>query len=200
MPMRYADQTDVLTHLKIDAGNSTLVDRVTRLENALAEALDGKMGRSFGTAPTPVARLVGGGDSTVLVFTRGIVSVTAVRADNGAWDGTAWTGFTTLASDEYRLIHTDPDGISYGLERANGAVWAGPVEVTGVWPDQGTAAVPLDVAEAMTKLVVDEYRRLTSSPSDQVGPDGMTVQLPNGWKNPLVLAAIERHTVTGLLV
>lgn len=200
MPMRYADQTDVLTHLKIDAGNATLVDRVTRLENALAASLDGKMGRSFGTAPTPVTRLVDGRDSTVLVFTHGIVSVTAVRADNGSWDGTAWTGFTDLASDEYRLTYNDPDGISYGLERTSGVAWVGPVEVTGVWPDQGTADVPLDLAEAMTKLTVDEYRRLTSSPSDQVGPDGMAVPLPNGWNNPLVQSAIEHHRVTRLLV
>lgn len=200
MPMRYATQDDVLAHLKISASDTAKVDRVTRLENALADAFDGKTGRAFGTAPTPEARMIAGGESSVLVFPNGIVSVSGVKADNGVWDGTAWTGLTDLTSDEYRLTFTDIDGISYGLDRTSGVAWIGPVEVTGVWPDQGAEDVPLDVAEAMTKLVVDEYRRLTSSPSDQVGPDGMTVQLPNGWKNPLVIAAIERHRVTRLLV
>lgn len=200
MPMRYATQADVLTHLKIDAGNTAVVERVTRLENALADAFDEKTGRSFGVAPVAEARMVDGRQSPVLVIQSGVVSVTGVRADNGVWDGAAWTGLTDLAADEYRLIYTDTDGINYGLERTSGVAWVGPVEVTGIWPDQGEGDVPEMVREAMTQLVVAEYRRTTASPSDMVGPDGMTVQLPNGWKNPLVVAAIETYRVVQVIV
>ena len=200
MPMRYADQTDVLAHLKITDTNVTAVDRVTRLENALAEAFDRRIGRTFGTTPIPEARTLDGHDSSVLVIATGIVSVSGVRADHGVWDGAAWTGFTDLTADEYRLTYRDVDGISYGLERTSGVAWIGPVEVTGVWPDQGGASVPLDVAEAMTLLTVKEYRRLTSSPSEQVGPDGQIIVTPSGWNDPTVKAAIEAHRVVQVIV
>lgn len=200
MPMRYATPDDVLAHLKIPASDTAKVDRVTRLENALAEAFDAKTGRSFGVAPDPQARMVDGRDSSVLVIQTGIVSVTGVRADNGTWDGAAFVGLTDLVSDEYRLVYTDTDGISYGIERTTGVAWIGPVEVTGVWPDQGTDDVPADVAEAVTYLTVKQYRRLTASPSDQVGPDGMAVPTPHGWDDPLVVMALAAHTVTQVIV
>jgi hypothetical protein len=198
--MRYATTDDVLSHLKINASNTAVVDRVTRLENALADAFDAKTGRSFGVAPTPEARMVDGRQSSVLVIQSGIVSVAGVKADNGVWDGAAWTGLTDLAADEYRLTFTDVDGTSYGIERTTGVAWIGPVEVTGVWPDQGTDDVPADVAEAVTYLTVKQYRRLTASPSDQVGPDGMAVPTPHGWDDPLVVMALAAHTVTQVIV
>ena len=200
MPMRYATPDDVLAHLKIPASDTAKVDRVTRLENALAEAFDARTGRSFGVAPDPQARRVDGREASGLVIQTGIVSVTGVRADNGTWDGAAFVGLTDLVSDEYRLVYTDTDGISYGIERTSGVAWIGPVEVTGVWPDQGTLSVPADIAEAMTLLTVKEYRRLTSSPSEQVGPDGQIIPTPSGWKDPSVLAAIDAHTVTQVIV
>jgi hypothetical protein len=200
MPMIYAHQPDVLAHLKIAGADVAAIDRVTRLENALVIAFDHLTGTSYGTAPLAETRIVDGRTSSVLVLSPGVVSVSGVRADNGIWDGTTWTGLTALDPDEYFLTFTDADGVSYGLERVGGSVWVGPVAVTAVWSDQGAGGVPPDVREALTLLTVKEYRRLHTSPSEQIGPEGQVVPAPSGWNDPSVQRAIDAHRIVRVIV
>jgi hypothetical protein len=199
MPMRYAPQPDVLAHLNINTSSSEAIARVTALENGLADAFDAKVGRSFGVAPVAAERTITApGVSTLLVVLGGIRSVTGITT-GGTWDGAMWLTPEILDADDYALWATDRDGISYGIESFIGA-WVGPVHVTGIWADQSTESVPADIREAMTFLTVRQYRRLTASPTDLVGPDGMTVPTPHAWDDPLVKTAIERHRLVEVVI
>lgn len=199
MPMRYADESDVLAHLKIAGTNTDAIARVTGLENGLADAFDAKIGRTFGTAPVAETRTVQApGVSSVLVVPSGIRSITGI-VTGGTWNGTAWINGTTLTTDQYGLWLTGTDGVAYGVVSYIGD-WYGAVRITGIWADQVTAGVPNDIREAVTFLTVRQYRRLTASPSDMVGPEGMTVPTPHAWDDPMVQAAIERHRLVQVVV
>lgn len=199
MPMRYADEPDVLAHLRIEDSDTDAIEQVVRLENGLAEMFDGKVGRSFGETVPPVTREVRGLSCEVLVIGEGIRSITGIEVD-GAWNGTAWTDGVTLGTDAWRVWAHAPDGVIYAIERLGGPYWQHTVRITGVWADQPDGSVPADVREAMTTLTVKEYRRRTSSPSEQIGPDGLMIPAPSGWNDPTVQATIEHHIVTRLLV
>lgn len=198
MPMRYADLTTVTRHLAIRVTDTDAIARVEALENGLAAALDGKMGRSFGTAPTPETRTVTALGGDVLVLPVGVTGVSAV-AYGGTWDGAAWTDEDTLTTADYRLVYVDHDGFAHGIAGLT-YLWDGAVRITGTWADQPQAAVPDDLREAMNVLTVREYRRLHMSPSEQIGPDGQVVPAPGGWSDPLVKAAIDRYSVVRVIV
>lgn len=199
MPMRYAHQDDVLAHLRIEETDTDAIEPLVRLENGLADAFDGKVGRSFGETVEPSTREVRGLSSEVLVIGAGIRSIAGIEVD-GTWDGAAWVDGVALGTEAWRPWAVSPDGVIYAIERLGGPYWTRTVRVTGVWADQPDGTVPDDVREALTTLTVKEYRRRTSSPSEQIGPDGLMVPAPSGWNDPTVQAAIERHTVTRLLV
>jgi hypothetical protein len=175
--MRYADRDAVLRQLKIV--DSTQVERVELLENGLAEVLDGKLGRSFGTTPVAETRTAYGYSSDLLILPAPITSVTSVTIDGVALD---------VAS--YQLWFTDAAG-SRGILLGAG-YWWGPVAVNGIWADQ-TAGVPADIREVMTFLTVDEYRVRVSSPAGQIGPDGLIIPVRNPWKYEVVQATIDRY-------
>lgn len=205
MPMRYATEATVLAALKIDAlklkdeaAALAATERVTSLENGLAEALDGMIGRSFGEAPVAVTRTIAGGNSPILVIHDGIRSVVQIET-GGTWDGATWTDADTVDAKDYALWSMDPDGVAYSI-RSYGADWEGSVRVTGIFGDQPVEAVPADIREAMTTLTVKEYRRVTSSPMDAVGPDGQVISTPSGWNDPTVKAAIDRYRLIRLVV
>ena len=198
MPMRYADLDTVTRHLRIAGDDTAAVARVEALENGLADALDGLIGRAFGTAPVAEARTIDALTGEVLVLPTGVISVSGVEVD-GEWDGAAWTDGTALTADEYRLAYVDRDGYAHGI-RGLVSDWSGPVRVTAVWADQDTEAVPDDLREAMNVLVVREYRRLHMSPQEQIGPDGVMVPAPTGWTDRAVQAVIDRYRVRRVIV
>ena len=196
--MIYADESAVLSHLKIKDDDQAAKDRVTAVENGLAETFDGMIGRRFGFLPVDETRTLQGRHSTVLVASAGLRAVTSIEI-GGAWDGAAWINGRTLEPDEYGLWGRDRDGIAYGIEhyRAN---WDGPVRVTGLWGDQAIETVPDDVREALTVATVKEYRRLTSSPQDVVGPDMVPVVTPSGLSDPQFKAAVDRYRLVEVIV
>lgn len=199
MPMIYANQSDVLSDLQIDPNTDIdAVERVIRLENALVEAFNHKVGHSFGKDATPQTRTIKGRNSSMLILHSGVVSIVAVTVD-GKWDGFDYTGVKEVDPENWVLAFITHDGIAYGLHRDN-ADWTGPVHVTAVWADQGADDVPEDVKNALTVLTVKEYRRSTSSPTDQIGPDGLMVSAPSGWSDPTVKEAINAHTLTRIIV
>lgn len=197
--MRYANATDVLRELDIDSGDTPAVEAVERVEAALADAFDQKIGRTFGTAAVAETREVTlPSASPRLITSTGIRTVTAIET-GGTWDGAAWQDGDALLADEYRLTLLDHDGLYWGIDALAGS-WSGTVRVTATWGDQSEALVPADVSAAVTFLTVRQYRRLTSSPQELVGPDGFTVPTPHGWDDPLVKAAIDRHRLVRLVV
>ena len=203
MPMDYADQDDVLAHLKLDPDNPDHADqiaRVVRLENGIARAIEEKTGRVFGLTPVAVARVVLGSVwSPRLVLHTGVRSVTSVEID-GEWDGTAWQDGTVLEATDYVLAAVDRDGVAWALDRIDGGGWPASVRVTAVWGDQEVEDIPEDIREAATFLTVDEYRTREGSSTGVIGPDGMVVHTRNPWRFELVKTAIERHTVVEVLV
>lgn len=199
MPMRYADQATVLSLLRLTGDDTDAVTHLVALENGLAATFDGLTGRTFGTSATPEARTVAAYASDVLPLTDGVRTVSGVAVD-GAWDGGLWADETVLGPADYRLWPVDRDGVAYGLLRTDGSLWSGAVRVTALWADQADGTVPPDVVLTLTTLTVKEYRRQTSSPSEQVGPDGQIVSTPSGWNDPGVKAVVARHTLVRLVV
>lgn len=188
MPMRYAHEPDVLHDLQIEPDDTDTIDRVVRLENALADAFDAKVGRRFDTGPLTEMRVLVGRQSDLLILHSGVRSISTIMQ-----------GTQPVDAEDWQYAFTTVEGISYGVQRTTGE-WVGAVEVTAQWADGPAASVPKDVRHALTLLTVKEYRRLTSSPTEQVGPDGMIVSTPSGWNDPTVKAAIEAHTLTRILV
>lgn len=198
MPMRYADQDTVLAQLKVPATDTERIAQVVDLENGLADLFDDKVGRSFGGSATPESREVAAMPSPVLVIGNGIRSITSIE-EGGTWEGASgWANGDVLTPGDWR-VWAQENGVIYAIERFVND-WSGVVRITGVWADQTGGSIPYDVREALTTLTVKEYRRRTSSPSDQVGPDGMAVPTPSGWSDPTVNAAIEHHIVARLLL
>lgn len=195
MPMRYAHQGDVLRQLKIKDDDAAAIERVTRLENGLADVFDAKVGRTFVTEPVlPETRDMRGMGSDLLVLPVGARGVAAV-AVGGTWDGLLWVDETALDPADWTPWGRDAQGKALGLQRLDGDVWWGPVRVTALWGDQDTEGVPADVVAAMTFVTVDQYRIEQASPAGELGPEGMIVPVRNPWRYTLVAGAIERHKV-----
>lgn len=192
MPMRYADEAAVIAQLKTVSS-----ERVVKVENGLADAFDGMTGRSFGEAPVAETRTVEGGRNSVLVIPSGIRSVTRIEIA-GTWDGTAWVDGDEVPSNQYRLLMQSRDGVAYGIAGVD-RYWDGAVRITGIFGDQVVEAVPADVREALTMATVKEYRRLTSSPQEMVGPDGLTVPTPSGLTDPQFKAAVEKYRIVEVI-
>lgn len=197
MPMRYADQDAVIAHLRIKPEDTAAIERAVEVENGLAETFDGMTGRSFGEAPVAQTRTFDGCRNSVLVIPSGIRSVERIEIA-GTWDGTAWQDGDEIDPKSYRVLMQDRDGVAYGIAGVD-RYWDGPVRVTGIFADQDTEAVPADVVEALTMATVKEYRRLTSSPQEMVGPDGMTIPTPSGLDDPQFKAAVARYRLVEVI-
>ena len=197
--MRYANATDVLTQLQIEASDTATVEAVERVEAGLADAFDHKVDRTWGTAAVAETREVTLPSATPrLITTTGIRDLTSIET-GGTWDGAAWLDGTTVDSADYRLTLLDHTGLYWAIDHLAGS-WSGTVRVTATWGDQPELSVPADVSAAVTFLTIRQYRRLTSSPQELVGPDGFQVPTPHAWDDPLVKTAIERHRVVRILV
>lgn len=189
--MLYAHESQVLKHLEVDESDTETVNELADIERGLVTQFNHKIGRTFmpvgGDAPLPMSRVVFGDRSDILILSDGIVSVQGVEADG-----------EVIPADEYSLIMTTDTG-SYGLLSTR-SHWFGPVTVTGIWADQPYEPVPADVRSVLTDLTIKAYRRRTASPTDQVGPDGMIVSTPDGWRDEAVKNAIADYGHTRILV
>lgn len=191
--MRYAHQPDVLTHLKVKDDDAETVARLIRLENGLAASFDAKCGRTFGETTVPAqVRLATGYATDLLLLPTGIARIDEVEISDPL------TGDSRiLDAAEWLPWGSDGEGNTVGLLRTNGTWYGLRAGITGLWGDQDVEGlVPDDVREAMTTLVVKEHRRRTSSPSEQIGPDGLVVPAPSGWNDPTVQVAIIAHRVS----
>lgn len=194
--MRYAYQPDVLAHLKVKEDDVDTIARLIRLENGLAAQFDHACGRTFGeTTVAPQLRSVQGYASNLLLLPTGIGRIDEVEvsdpvaSDSRILDAGEWLpwGYDDAGNTVGLLLTSSTLPTWYGLQ----------VGITGLWGDQDSEGlVPDDVREAMVTLLVKEFRRRTSSPSEQIGPDGMVVPAPSGWSDPTVKGAIAAHRVS----
>src|SRR5699024_6169397 len=198
MPMFYANEAAVIAHLKIKPEDAAAIERAVNVENGLVETFDGMVGRAFGVASVTETRTFDGGRNSVLVIPSGILAIDSIEVA-GSWDGTAWVDGDVIAPSSYRMLMQTRDGIAYGIAGVD-RYWDGPVRVSGIFADQPTVGVPADVVEALTVATVKEYRRLTSSPQEMVGPDGLAIPTPSGLNDPHFKAAVERHRLVEVVV
>ncbi|MEJ7763654.1 MAG: hypothetical protein WKF80_12750 [Thermomicrobiales bacterium] len=173
--MAYADLAAVKAILGI---MGTAEDaRLGQISDALSLAFDEATGLTFGTVATTSTREVNApGVSTLLVLTEPIRTVIGIETD-GSWNGAAWAGGTTLATDEYRLVYGDAAHGYYGI--TGSGLWYGTVRVTGQWANtQVAATTPADVTYVVTYAVARQYRAEKADNDGTLGPDGFAVQVP----------------------
>lgn len=217
MPMRYATETDVLalTDIETSMDADSEYAQIVRLENALCEVFDHKVGTSFGTSPVAEMRTIWIGNtaapyfwpityhgwaltaSTRLILDVPLRSLTGIET-GGTWNGTGWDDGTALTADDYRLTNETNQGF-YAIDLVAGA-WSGVVRITGIWADQATLTVPDDVAQALTEITVKEWHRRHMSPAGQIGPEGLAILPGNPWNLDYVKTVIDRYTVVEVLV
>lgn len=198
MPFRYANQSDVLANLREVTGNTALLDYLMRIENALADVFDHKVGRSFGVAATPSTRVIVGTHDGTLVFARPARAISGI-SHSGTYSGGEWID-ETVETDWHEVYSRD--GLIYGVERTSG-IWPNRVRVTGIWASDPESVVPDDVQHALTLATVKQYRKETSTPGnagDLLGPEGFAVPAPDPWSDPLVKATIEKYRVVEVVV
>lgn len=191
MPMRYAYQPDVLANLRVSETDAATVEYLVRIENALADAFDHKVGRTWGYAAQPTTRVFAvGREARTVVFSTPARHISGV-AFGGTFDGAAYAGETAEPAwnDEFNA-----NGLIYGVSRLYG-VWPPQVRVTAVWASDAEETVPDDVRHALTMLTAKQYRKETSTPADMIGPDGMFVPTPDAWNDGMVKAVVEKHAI-----
>lgn len=216
MPMRYANEDDVLALLQMD-DSADEYDSVVRLENGLCDVVDHTIGTSFGTTPTAETRTVYIATTTTyptlgfpydysyayaswsprLVLSVPLRSLTSI-VTGGTWDGSAWDDGVTLETSDYLLTNRTEQGY-YGIDRIGGS-WGGIIHVTGVWGDQTTLTVPDDLAQALTELTVKEWHRRHASPAGEIGPGDLIITPGNPWNLEYIKATLDKYTVVEVML
>ncbi len=197
MGFLYANQTDVLTNLRVNDTDTVLLDYLYRIENALAGVFDHKVGRSFGVAAVPSSRtVVIGHQADTMVLARPARAITGI-SHGGTFAGGVWADETVETEWHERYGR---DGLIYGVERVSG-YWPNRVRVTATWGDDPEADIPDDVKHALTIATIKQYRRETATPnSDMLGPEGFAIPAPDPWNDPQVKATIDKYRVVEVIV
>ena len=198
MPMRYANPETVLAQLEITNPDQLVLDRLEGLENGLCDVFDQRIGHGFGEVPVAQTRTIRThrNPSCTLVLLTPMRSIDAI-AINGTWNGTVWDDETMLdAADYLPAIPAGDESVYWGIERLNGTWPIGSrVRVTGIWDDQPQTDIPDDLREAVTFVLVDEWRARNASPAGEIGPEGLVVQVRNPWRWDLVTRTIAKYQV-----
>lgn len=196
----YADLDAATVQLGLsatDPDHNALIGRLAQVDDEVSRLIDLKTGRSFGGNAGSLARQVPPPPSPwnrILSLPFAVRSVTAIEL--------AGPVVETLAPGDWALcIGTELTGDYHGIERIDGGVWpvAGYgqiVTVTGLWSDQADGQpVPPEIVAAATFLACDEWRLRESSPSGEIGADGLTIRPRNPWNYQIVKLAIDRYRV-----
>ena len=194
--MAYGDLTAIKQMLAATGTTWDTADttRLERLNDAVSLLLEDKLGRRFGTGATTKAVVVESyGVSDLLVLPKPVRSVTSIVVGH-TWNGTIWTGGTTLTTNAYRLRYVDANGYAWAILRTSTDAWAGPVVVTGSWADDDDDfLVPADVQYAVNYLVAERFKIENAGPAGFSGPDGAVVPIRDPWKDPMVKGVLEKY-------
>lgn len=188
MPMRYANEADVLRQLSLDQANPddwAAIEEAVRIENGVCAILDSRMGRSFGVPTVETVRINGVGQS-VLLLPYPMREVQSVAVDGVALASDAWEPWFILRGEGATAIR---------LTSWQSMHWYGDIVIIGVPDDAplGDDPIPVDIQQAATFATIRQIRRYKASPTDMVGPDGQVITLPSPWNDPAVKEAIRAH-------
>lgn len=198
--MGYADLDSAIAQLGLsetDTDHNLLIGRLAQVDDEVSRMIDLKTGRSFGGTASAVARqipLPHSSGNRILTLPYAVRSVSAI-ALAGPW-------VETLTVADWALcMGTELTGDYHAIERIDGGTWpcrgyGQTCTVTGNWSDQSDGAdVPDEIIAAATFLVCDEWRLRESSPSGEIGADGLTIRPRNPWAYQIVKLAIDRYSV-----
>jgi hypothetical protein len=196
--MGYADLTAAQAELGLsgnEPGDADAVAMLATFDEALTIRFNDVTGMAWGVYAAETRTIEAPGVSSWLVLPTPLTTLTSVEVD-GAWNGTTWTGGTTVASTYLRLVAG-----GNAIENSAG-YWYGSVRVTGAWGDKVNDDPPADVVAALTEAVVAEYRRRTMNARDTTqGFDGLEASPPPRAENgPLWKAAVLTHRQKALVV
>lgn len=198
--MGYSDLDAAMAQLDLsetDPDHNALIGRLAQVDDEVSRLIDLKTGRSFGGTASPLARQVALPPSPwnrVLSLPFSVRSVAAIALAGPVAE--------TLDEEDWALcLGTKFTGDYHGIERIDGGVW--PVRgygqtctVTGIWSDQSDGqTVPAEIVAAATFLTCDEWRLRESSPTGEIGADGLTIRPRNPWNFSVVKLAIDRYSV-----
>lgn len=198
--MGYANLPAAMAQLGLsetDPDHNELIGRLAQVDDEVSRMIDLKTGRSFGGTLASVARQV---PLPHTAWNRVLVLPYAVRAVSVI----ALTGpyAETLAPTDWALcMGTEQTSDYHAVERIDGGTWPmrgyGQVcTVTGNWSDLSDGqVVPDEIIAAATFLTCDEWRLRESSPSGEIGADGLTIRPRNPWNYQVVKLAIDRYAV-----
>ena len=196
MPFRYANQTDVLHELSVAEDDTSTIGQLERIENALANAFDHRVGRSWGVIPVAsVRRVASKAGSCIAVLQQPAREILGIT-HGGRWDGSTWVGEDTESNWHDAFVS---NGLIYGVERVDGT-WPTSIRVNAVWASDSDEDVPADVSDALTWLTIRQYRKVTASPMEMVGPEGFTVPTPDAWNDATVKTIIDKYRVVEVIV
>lgn len=175
------------------AWTDAALSRYQQWVSALIEAETGATYYGTITDIVPVARAiedVPAGDTLYLPL--GLRSVTSIVSAPD-WDGSAWSGGTTLLTSDYRLGGLARSGV-YRIVRGLSYAWGGTAVITGIWEDQ-IAPVPADIDALATYVMAELYKKQKASPAGFSGPDGATVPIRDVFKESEVKKTIAANRI-----
>lgn len=198
--MGYANLNAAAQDLGLSINDPIDADRIGRLaqlDDTVSAMLDEKIGRSFGGTSTPVARVIqlpprsGFGILTLPFPIRSVTSIVL----------TGDYPYTFGVLDYVLTMPVERTGDYHGIQRIDGGYWPGrddgrsTLTITGVWSDLDTGdPVPVEIIEAATFVLVEEFRLRRASPNGEVGvSDGLVIQSRNPWNFEIVKVAMRKY-------
>jgi hypothetical protein len=130
----------------------------------------------------------------VLLLPRPARAVTGISI-GGTVEGATITDPTVLGTDEWAIHLRRLDGLILAVRAGSGG-WSAPVQITGDFADSGEdETVPADVVDVVNFLAAERVKIQNAGPAGFTGPDGAVVPIRNPWKDPTVLAVIDRYRI-----
>lgn len=193
----YGSAAAVKTVLRADTSSTFNADqeaRITALLSLASAYVEEQTGAQFGVSTAETIAVDSSlDDGEMLWLPKGIRSVSSI-IESPTWNGTTWTGGTTIATSSYRLTSkVDSQSIYRTITRTDGS-WSGLCVITGVWEDQ-YPTVPDDITWVVNNVVVELFKKQQASPAGQVGPDGSVIPLRNVFAQTEVQAVIYKYLV-----
>lgn len=198
--MGYADLDAAAQDLGLrmdEAVDGGYIARLAQLDDTVSAMLDEKIGRSFGGVAAPATRsipLPPRSGFAVLSLPFPVRSVTAISI--------AGDGAIALGLNDWVLANpVERTGDYHAIQRIDGGTWPSresgrsSVSVTGIWSDANTGdPIPVDIIEAATFLLVEEFRLRRASPTGEIGvSDGLAIPARNPWNFEIVKAAVRKY-------
>jgi hypothetical protein len=188
------------------ATNPDAEARIAAIRLAVGAYIEEKTGRTFGGGPAAATSVIVVApvryiyDEPVIYSTRlflpaPIRTITEV-AYEPEYDGTAWSGGTIIDPSEYVPSLVAMDGTALALESVAGDGWSGRYLVTGTWASEDEDDdIPSDLAYIADYLAAEVFKGEQTSAAAVAGADGAQLPMKNPYKNPLVVAILDKYRV-----